>query len=186
MNTIFYSFVETKPDDTDVISVSGYTIISQRRKQAFIRKSGGICVLFKNALNGKNNQARTNSDYITWLKLDESLFAISEDLILGILYISSSQSRFLNDDEYFGLETEITSMCVTCLSIFCLSGDTNARTVQICDFVTADTFLAGIMDLDDDTLSFYNQATLLPTLVINKHRVSEDHRTNNDMYKLLQ
>ena len=58
----------------------------------------------------------TETDYILWTRLDKSLFNINEDLILGILYIPPSQSRFLSDDEFLDLETEITSMC--CQSSF--------------------------------------------------------------------
>ena len=94
--------------------------LSQERKQAFIRKSGGIGIFFRNRFESKIKIIETDSDYIFWLRLDKSLFSINEDLILGILYIPPSQSRFLNDDEYFNLEMEITSMCMYPVSVYLL------------------------------------------------------------------
>ena len=44
---------ETKLDSTDVVSVPGYTFLSQHRKQKVYRKSGGIGILFKDSLSNK-------------------------------------------------------------------------------------------------------------------------------------
>lgn len=176
---------ETKLDQTDIISVPGYCFLSQHRKQKFVRKSGGIGVFYRERLSTKIRTIETESDYILWLKLDMSLFSTNEDLILGILYVPPTQSRFLNEDEYFNLETEITSMCAQS-SYICLTGDMNARTASLCDFITADSFIADLMDFDEDTLSFYNQAEQLESLNINKYRVSCDEKTNNNGYKLIE
>ena len=166
---------ETKLDDTDVISVPGYNFLSQHRKQNYVRKSGGIGVLYKSELSSKVNILETESDYILWIRFDRSIFQTDDDLILGILYVPPAQSRFLNEDEYFCLETEITSMCAKSPYI-CLTGDMNARTAELSDFITADNFIADLMDFDQDTLSFYNQAEQLNSLNINKNRVSCDKK----------
>ena len=94
------------------------------------------------------------------------------------------QSCFLNDDEYLSLETEITTMCSQS-SYVCLTGDMNARTGVLCDYVLADPLIADLMDFDEDTSNFYNQAELLPTLNINQNRVSQNMKTNNNGYKLI-
>ena len=85
------------------------------------------------------------------LKLDQSFFSIEEDPILGVLYMPPAQSRFLNEDEYFCLETEITSMC-SLSSYICLTGDIKARTSELCDFITADQTIADFMNFDQETL----------------------------------
>ena len=176
---------ETKLDQTDVISVEGYSFFSQHRKQNYIRKSGGIGLFCKQNLAAKLSIIDTQTDYILWARLDKTLFNISEDLILGILYIPPSQSRFLNDDEFYDLETEITSMCSQS-SFVCLTGDMNARTATLCDFIMADSFIADLFEFDQDTLRFYNQAEQLHTLNINKNRVSKDKHTNTNGYKLIE
>ena len=67
----------------------------------------------------------------------------------------------------------------------CLTGDMNARTGNLCDFVTADSFIADLLDFDDETMLFFNEADMLSTIGINKHRVSLDTKTNNNGYKLI-
>lgn len=125
--------VDTKLDDTDVISVPGYSMISQHRQQTFIRKSGGIAVLFKNKFKHTIYQIKMNCDYILWVKLDKLIFNTDEDVLLGILYIPPTQSRFLNDDEYLTLETEITSMCSQSKYV-CLTGEcTDREFVRLCN-----------------------------------------------------
>ena len=180
-----FCIAETKLDNTDVISVPGYTFLSQHRKQIVYRKSGGIGILVKDSLSSKLKLSETNSDYILWIQIDKTLFEIDEDMFLGILYIPPAQSRFLNDDEYFILESEITSMCAQS-SYICLTGDMNARKSTLCDYITADSFIADLMDFDQDTLMYYNQAEQLKTLNVNQHRISCDKKTNNNGHKLIE
>lgn len=175
---------ETKLDKTDVISVPGYEFISQERKQKYIRKSGGIGLFHRDFLKNEINVIETDSDYILWLKFHRRLFNTNEDLILGVLYVPPEQSRFLNEDEYFSLESEITSM--SCKSSYiCLTGDMNARTSNLCDFVNVDSTIADLMNFDENLLNFFNQSNELPNLNINKDRVSCDKKTNNNGYKLI-
>ena len=119
-----------------------------------------------------------------WLRLDQSLFSIEEDLILIVLYIPPAQSRFLNEDEYFCLETKITSMC-SLLSYICLTGDMNASTSELCDFITPDQSIADFINFDQETLSFFNKSKELDKININKYRVSQDSIVNSNGNKLL-
>ena len=179
-----FCVTETKLDYTDVISMPRYTFLSQERKQTFIRKSGGIGIFFRNNLESKIKRIETASDYIFWLRMDKALFNIHKDLILGILYIPPAQSRFLNDDEYSYLEMEITSMCIQS-PYSCLTGDMNARSSNLCDFITADSTIADSMNFDQETLSFFNQAEELVKLNVNRERISQDKSTNNNGYRLI-
>ena len=144
---------ETKLDHTDVNSVPGYNFLFQQRKQKFIRKSGGTGIFYRNRFEGKVKIIDTESDYILWVKFEKTLFGTEEDPAFGVLYIPPAQSRFLNDDEYSNLETEITTMCGRS-SFICLTGDMNARTSELCDFIIADDTIADLMNFDDDTLRF--------------------------------
>ena len=107
-NFDFFCVTETKLDHNDVISVPGYSFISQIRKQKFIRRSGGIAVFYKNTFESKIKVIPSESDYILWLRIDHAVFDVQEDLILGVLYFPPTQSRFLNEDEFLCLESEIT------------------------------------------------------------------------------
>ena len=141
-----FCVTESKLDDTDVISDPGYRFLSQTRKQKFIRRSGGIAVFYKDKFQDNIKVIPTESDYILWLRIDHKILDIQEDLLLGVLYIPPSQSRFLNEDEYLCLENEITLMCSKS-SYVCLTGDMNARTAQLCDFITADRTISDILQL---------------------------------------
>ena len=183
-NFDFFCVTETKLDHTDVISVPGYGFLSQIRKQKFIRSSGGIAMFYKNTFEGKIKVVPTESDYILWLRIDHTIFDIPEDLILGILYIPPTQSRFLNEDEYACLETEITLMCSKSPYV-CLTGDMNARTAELSDFITADSTIADIMQFDQDTLDFFNKSEMLEKLHISKLRISQDKNVNTNGNKLI-
>ena len=137
------------------------------------------------SLSNKHKLLETNSDYILWIQIDKTLFEIDENMFLDILYVPPAQSHFLNDDEYFNLESEITSMCAQS-SYICQTGDMNARTSTLCDFITADSFIADLMDFDEDTFLYYNQAEQLKTLNINQQRTSCDKKTNNNGHKLIE
>ena len=70
-------------------------------------------------------------------------------------------------------------------SYVCLTGDMNARTSQLCDFVIADKTIADVMNFDQETLDFFNKSEELVKLNINKLRVSQDKNTSNNGYKLI-
>ena len=179
-----FCVTESKLDDTDVISLPGHCFLSQIRKQKFIRRSGGIAVFYKEKFEDKIKILSTESDYILWLRIDHSILDIPEDLLLGILYIPPTQSRFLNEDEYLSLENEITLMCSKS-SYICLAGDMNARTAQLCDFITADRTISDIMQFDQETLEFFNISEMLDKLNINKQRASQDNLSNTNGNKLI-
>ena len=179
-----FCVTESKLDDTDVISVPGYCFLSQTRKQKFIRRSGGIAVFYKDKFQDNIKVIPTESDYILWLRIDHKILDIQEDLLLGVLYIPPSQSRFLNEDEYLSLENEITLMCSKS-SYVCLTGDMNARTAQLCDFITADRTISDILQFDQETLEFFNSSEMLDKLNINKQRASQDNLSNTNGNKLI-
>ena len=102
---------ETKTDDIDIISIDGYECFIQSRKQRYIRRSGGICIFIKKALYRFLKVIETASDYVFWVNISSVLTNLDEDLLLGVMYIPPSQSKYLNEDEIMNLEMEITSHC---------------------------------------------------------------------------
>ena len=100
-------FVETKLDDTDIISLPDFQYISQPRKQAFLRRSGGIAFCFKEHLAKFVKHLDSDSDYIMWIQIDKCLMKADENIILGLSYIPPIQSKYYNDKEIFNLEINI-------------------------------------------------------------------------------
>ena len=75
-------------------------------------------------------------------------------------------------------------MCIQSPYI-CLTGDMNARSSNLCDFITADSTIADLMNFDQETLSFFNQVEELVKLNVNRERISQDKSTNNNGYRLI-
>ena len=131
--------VETKLDQTDIVSLPGFDCISQPRKELFFRRSGGIAVFVKNKFSEYCTYQPSESDYIMWMCIDKRLTDSDENMYLGIVYVPPSQSRFYNDDKLSKLENEIMSMCSSNKYVI-ISGDVNARTGKLTDYVKLDHF----------------------------------------------
>ena len=53
------------------------------------------------------------------------------------------------------------------------------------DYVLADPLIADVLDFDQGTRIYFNQAESFSSLKIRKKRVSEDSKSNNNGYKLI-
>ena len=167
----------------DIISFPGFKLISQPRKEPYLRKSGGLAIFIKDDIANYCKPLETESDYILWISLDKSITNTDENIILGTIYVPPAQSRFYNDDEILVLENEIMSLCSNHKYVF-ITGDINARTARLCDFTRLDPFVVDMFDIDDDIASFFDKTTILEDLGIPFHRVSHDNKTNNSGYWL--
>ena len=76
-----------------------------------------------------------------WVCIDKRLTDTDENLILGIVYVPPSQSRFYNDDELSKLENEIMSVCSSSKYVV-ISGDINARTAKLQDYIKLDQYFS--------------------------------------------
>ena len=171
-------FVETKLDDADVVSLPGFICISQPRKQTFLRKSGGIAFCVKENLAKYVKQIESHSDYVMWVQLDRTLINSDENLMLGISYVPPTQSKYYNAEEILSLEREITSVCSNNKYVL-ITGDINARTAKLSDYIRADDFLSDVFDFDNETRSFFDKVNILEQYNIPTERESRDNKTNN-------
>ena len=106
-----------------------------------------------------------------------------ENLILGIIYVPPIQSRFYNDDELSKLENEIMSVCSSNKYVT-ISGDINARTAKLPDYVKLDQYISDQFDFDDDIANFFDKTEILKNLNIPVERSPLDVKTNNTGYWL--
>lgn len=106
------------------------------------------------------------------------MFDSDENVMLGICYVPPTQSKYYSDEEMLNLEREITSVCGKYKYVL-VSGDINARTAGLRDYVRADEFLSDIFDFDMETRSFFDKINVLEQLNIPTERVSKDTKTNN-------
>ena len=110
-----------------------------------------------------------------WVCIDKRL--TDEYLILGIVYVPPSQSRFYNDDELSKLENEIMSVCSSNKYVV-ISGDINARTAKLQDYVKLDQYFSDMFHFDDDVANFFDKTEILESLNIPLERSSRDMKTN--------
>ena len=176
---------ETKTDDTGVISILGYDCIMQSRKQKFTRRSGGLCMFVKREICKHIKIIDTSSDYILWININSKLTNLNEDMLLGALYIPPTQSKYLNDDEFMTLEIEITAM-TSQYKYAILTGDLNARTSNLRDYTIVDNFITDLFDIEQESLEFFDQQTKLLSYRVPLERSSQDKKTNNNGFKLLE
>lgn len=137
---VMFCVTETKLDSTDIISVNGYTFRSQSRKRRYIRKSGGIGVFVKDSMNKYVELLETDSDYVFWLKLCKKYLKSNHNIIVGVVYVPPTQSKFFNEDEFELFQSEITKFCSEHDYVY-LCGDINAQTGELSDYITDDKFL---------------------------------------------
>lgn len=176
---------ETKIDKHDIISLQGFTFLSQCRKQRFIRKSGGIGVFIKDELFPYVSFIESESDYILWFKFDKVLLKTDEDVVFGVVYLPPADSRFNTQDELDLFEVEITNMCILYKYVI-LTGDFNARTQTQDDFLDVDNFFADHFNFDDTLKEFYNISAMLSQFNMDKNRSSKDKTANNEGRILLE
>ena len=176
---------ETKLDDFDNISIPGFPYLYQKRKQRYLRKSGGIGVFLRNDLSPLFEKIITRSDYVLWLKLEKQISKLDKDFIFGVLYVPPAQSKFLNDEELSVLEIEIVSMCSNFDNVF-LTDDINARTGNLDDFIFVDIFLADTFEFDNETLSYFNKADSLIQYGMKLRRSSQDTVVNANGQKFIE
>ena len=89
-----------------------------------------------------------------WIQLDRTLINSDANLMLGISYVPPTQSKYYNAEEILSLEREITSVCSNNKYVL-ITGDINARTAKLSDYIRAYDFLSDVFYFDNETRSFF-------------------------------
>ena len=144
-------FVETKLDNFDVLQLPvGYAYHVKNRTNCD-RKSGGIIVIYKQALAKHINFLNSNSEFVLWLYIVKGL-PIPNKILFGCVYIPPENTRYSSDNAFHEIEDEMIRFSRNTKNIFLL-GDFNSRTSKMLDFVIPDENLAEILNtVDDETL----------------------------------
>ena len=112
-------FVETRTDEIDMLHFPGYSFHMKNRKKITNKRSGGIVIGFKTALENDVEIVNTESRYVHWFKCSENLFKTDQPIFFGVVYIPPENTRYSSDDAFSELEQEYLSFCTT--SNLCLS-----------------------------------------------------------------
>ena len=94
-----------------------------------------------------------------WVQLDTTPIKSDANLILGISYVPPTQSKYYNAEEILSLEREITSVCSNNKYVH-ITGDINARTAKLIDYIRADDFLSDVFDFDNEIHSFIDKVNI--------------------------
>ena len=79
---------------------------------------------------------------------------MDEDIILGVIFVPPTQLKYFSDEDTLNLENEISSVCSNNRYVI-ITGDINAWTIKLKDYVIADIFLSDFFDFDDETIFFF-------------------------------
>ncbi|CAC5396920.1 unnamed protein product [Mytilus coruscus] len=184
INYDIFICTESKIDNFDVLNVpEGYSSFSKCRKQ-FAKKSGGITVIFKNELKDILNFQNTDCEFVLWVEIENIIE--QKHLLLGCIYIPPENSKY-SSQESDQIEGELLSF-KTESTVTALTGDFNARSSTLTDYIVPDDKLMRFLNIDEinDVHNYLYEFQKLQEKNIPVERSSEDRgRCNNYGYKML-
>ena len=123
-------------DNIDVLQLPvGYAYHVKNRTNCN-RKSGGIVVIYKQALAKHIIFLNCDSQFFLWFDIVKVL-PIPNKILFGCLYISPDNTRYSSDNAFNELEGKMIKFSRNTKHIFLL-GDFNSRTLKMLDFVIPD------------------------------------------------
>jgi hypothetical protein len=168
------SLCETKTDaiDEQNISFDGFTPKFLHREKCK-KKSGGICTLFKDKI----------FDYVTpiteyngqgcvqWFRMRKEI--IGTDFILGSVYIVPEESSYHTGEEFNNILTDMINIYGVYGLPFWLTGDFNARSGSLGDYILLDDHIANETGLSQSSDIFLNRE-LIDSIGISLDRTVKD------------
>ncbi|MES9902847.1 MAG: reverse transcriptase family protein [Sedimenticola sp.] len=177
--------LETNMGHHDIVDVKGYIFHGKTRNVLTSKKSGGIGIYVKEELSQHVEILNNACEYILWLKLNHTAVNVDSDILIGVIYLPPTGSRYLDEDQMLLLDDEITRNCVN-YTFSILLGDVNARTACLADYIVFDDFLSSHVDFDSDTTNYFQKHVLLENLGYPLLRHSKDKKTNPHGYFLIE
>ena len=173
---------ETKVDKYDIFDLPNYTYLSKPRSARYKRKSGGIGFFVHNSLMKNIQILDSDCEYIFWIKINN--FMHNEDFVIGSMYVPPKQSKFYSDEEFFKFENDVSIKRCSYENIM-LTGDSNAHTSNLPDYLEEDIFLSRTLDLDDDSWNIPNNYGKLSQYNIPITRSFKCNKIDHIGYKFL-
>lgn len=93
--------------------------------------------IFTKPIHRKGITVLKQSKYLIWMKLDKSIFNFKRNIYLCFVYIKPYQSKDLSETIFSELQSDIT--IYSSLSDILISGEFNARTGGLADFIQNDS-----------------------------------------------
>ena len=176
-------FTETKTDDLDVINHEDFIFHIKNRKKISNFRSGGIALGYRKSLQNLIHPIKTDSQFVLWFSIDGKCFNISENVIIGIVYIPPINTLYTSEDAMSEIESEFQNFQINTNHIF-LVGDFNSRIGKENDFYEFSEFDEHVFD-DFVDVNEFNDLKVLDNLNIPRKRNSQDLIVNSYGRKLL-
>lgn len=120
-------FVETKLTDLDNIDLpDGFDYVTKNR-QKFKKASGGIIVIYKKSLGKKLKFYKTESQFVQWFKISNSLILSDSDVLFGCVYVPPENSNYSSLEAFEEMENELRTLVNNENSYVALIGDFNSK-----------------------------------------------------------
>ena len=179
---ILFVSLRLKLDDLDILESDDFLFKYKNRQKLAAYKSEGIAIGYKKYLEKYVKPIETDCQYVYWLNIDKHIFNLSQNVIIGVIYIPPVNSIYSSDEAYAEIEIELQRFVQTTKNII-LAGDFNSRTANLLDFY----------DIEDDNVfenAFLDQiepscANILDELNLPKVRTNPDKIVNNFGRKML-
>ena len=139
---------ESKLDDIDSVNIDGYEVYSLNRKSLSRYRSGGITLIYRNALIPHIKLLSSASKLILWFTISQQFTFFDDDILCGIEYIPSYGYKFSHPDPYLEMQSEFDKYSTSFRNIF-LFGDFNSRTGSASDYVKFDHFKCDVRGNQD-------------------------------------
>ena len=157
----------------------GYSSIKRNRKNKHKkarRNSGGILIIYKNALENYIKVVNKKDQNILWIKIDK--YVTGEDITLATVYISPINSTIYNnetmtEDTFTTLRKQIATY-MNEDGIMILGGDFNARTGRLLDFI----------EDDNEVNNFVLQPGIVQNDTVKRKRMNQDNNINKFGHEL--
>ena len=147
------------------------------RKSMSRYRSGGITLIYKNALTPHIKTLSSESKLILWFTISKQLSVANDDILCGIVYIPPYGSKYSHPDPYLEIQSEFDKNSTSYKNIL-LFGDFNSRTGSTNDYVRCDPFICeaqGNQNLYQENLDILN---LFDSCKVPLNRNNIDVKTN--------
>ena len=110
------------------------------RKYCSKVKSSGIGIIYKGQLEEFITEIKTDSDFVSWYRIDKTITGLTKNLLLGVVYIPPEGSKYTNVCAFEECESELLELLSCNDALVCMCGDFNARTGKLYDLVESKVF----------------------------------------------
>ncbi|CAG2230791.1 unnamed protein product [Mytilus edulis] len=173
-------FKRSRQESGNNDAINEATITTQLNKIGK-RRSGGLAVAYKNHLKDNIEYIKTESKFVLWCKISK-VINISDDILLGIIYIPPEYTSYSSIDAINEIEMELFELSHR-FSKCLLVGDFNARTGSEDDFIFVPDSESHVVDIENIQI---NAVCNLDQYDFSRKRNSRDKNKNRFGNQLIE